>query len=379
MKNGITSGLVALLCAAAGGSSPAAVEGENLSGLLEAIRKDAEVPGVVVMALQDGEVAAWAAAGVRAQGSQESITIEDPMHLGSCGKAMTSTLVARLIEDGLLDWTTTIAEALPDFAEGIDPGFHDVTIEQLMRHRGGIAERRRPEIQALYGELENITGTPNEVRLAILGRVMASPPVPPAKNGFDYSNFGYMTAGAMVEHLAKRPWEELIVEKVFRPLGMESAGVGSPSGVGVPVGHLREDDDWAPLPPGPGGVLPDCMGPAGLIHSNLADWGKFVSDHLGGERGEDGLVTSESYKRLHGDPFASRYAAGWGISKHTWSWGEGQVLAHNGSDNSWYSVVFAMPEWDLVVLAASNCAGAAGQQAAERGRDLILEELGFRD
>ena len=43
---------------------------------------------------------------------------------------------------GVLRFETTLAEGLPELAKRIDPGFHGATLDQLLRHRAGIAERR---------------------------------------------------------------------------------------------------------------------------------------------------------------------------------------------------------------------------------------------
>ena len=352
--------------------------GENLSEALEAVRAKAGVPGLLSMAVQDGEITAWAAAGVRKAGAPELMSIHDPIHLGSCSKAMTSTLAATLIEAGVMTWETTIAQALPEFSKTIDEGFHTVTIEELLQHRGGIAERRRPEIAALHETLATLEGTPVATRLEILALVLAPPPLPPAPNTFDYSNFGYMTAGAMMEELTGKSWEALILERLFEPLGMRSAGVGSPFGEGVPVGHLRENGSWTPLKPGPEGQLHKAMSPAGLLHTNLEDWAKFMGEHMAGAREEDGLLSAETYQRLQENP-GSGYAAGWGIAKHTWSWGSGKVLTHNGSDGTWHSLVYALPEWDLVIMSASNASESAGDQATREAKNLMLESLGFLD
>jgi len=352
--------------------------GDDLSAELEAIRAATDATGLVALAVQDGAVVAWGAAGVRVAGSKDPLRIEDPIHLGSCTKAMTATLVARLVEDGVLAWDTTIAQALPEFSKEIDPGFHGITVEQLLRHLGGIAERRRPEISALHEVLSGMRGPANVVRRDILGKVLAQPPSPSTAGAFDYSNFGYMTVGLMLEERTGKTWEELMVDKLFEPMDLASAGIGSPAGEGVPVGHLRENDAWSPLPPGPAGYLPDAMAPAGLAHMNLFDWAKVVGEHLAGERGEDGLVSAASYRRLHADP-GTTYAAGWGLSRLQWSWGESSVLTHNGSDNTWLSLVLALPEWDIAILTAANCAEAAGQQATDQAKELLLRTLGLRD
>ena len=141
---------------------------------------------------------------------------------------------------------------------------------------------------------------------------------------------------------------------------------------------MREGDTWRPLPPGPGGYLPDAMGPAGLVHMNLRDWATFVAEHLAGERDEDGFLSAASYQRMHAHP-GTGYAAGWGVSNLVWSWGESSVLTHNGSDNTWMSVVYALPAVDITILTAANCADSAGQQGTERAKELMLGALGLRD
>lgn len=45
---------------------------------------------------------------------------------------------------------------------------------------------------------------------------------------FVYSNLGYMVAGAMAEKKTGKSWEALMQEKLFKPLGMTSAGFGFP-------------------------------------------------------------------------------------------------------------------------------------------------------
>ena len=357
---------------------PTAVD-NDISGALEPLRAAAEAPGVVAMALKDGEVVAWGAAGVRAQGSDSPIMIDDPMHLGSCAKAMTSTLIAHLIEEDVLSWDTTIAEAMPEFAKKIDAGYHGVTIEALMKHQAGIAERRRPEIQELHGPLQTMKGSPQDVRLEILAQVMATPPSPSAAGSFDYSNFGYMAAGAMVETLTETSWEELMVEMLFKPLELKSAGVGSPSGIDVPVGHTLVDEKLVALPAGPDGIVPNALGPAGLVHSNLRDWGRFVDEHLAGDQGYDGFLMAESYQRLHQDHGGSGYAAGWGVGPQELGSGTARGLTHTGSDGSWFSFVLAYPEEDLTILIAANSAGPKVGGLIRPTQKLLLTAAGFED
>src|SRR5829696_2857189 len=97
---------------------------------------------------------------------------------------------------------------------------------------------------------------------------------------FAYANMGYMLAGAMLERVTGQTWEELIVERVFDPLGVKSAGLGPQSTLGrvdAPLGHEpREGARPKPLLAGPGGDNPEVMGPAGTAHMSVLDFARWA-------------------------------------------------------------------------------------------------------
>jgi len=286
---------------------------------------------------------------------------------------MTATLAAILIESGDLSWETTIADGLPDLKEEIDAGYWDVTLDQLLRHQGGIAERRNPMLAGLIAKYQGLEGPPPEMRRTVLRDVLSRPPTSRPGSSTEYSNYGYVTAAAMLEDLTGRSWESMMKEEIFEPLDMVSADVFSPVGPDVPVGHTNGSEGWQALEPGPQGFLPDWIGPAGLCHASLRDWARFVEDQMAGERGEGKLLSAESYRHLHQVPGGSGYACGWSVQPTAWA--KGLTYSHNGSDNTWYSLVTAAPELDLVLLVGSNCglekADAASQAVVLR----LLEAL----
>ena len=83
-------------------------------------------------------VTAFGVAGVRKRGTKSRATPNDLWHLGSNTKAMTATLVARLIEQGQLSWDTTVADVFSDKDFEIHPDFRGVTLLQLLSHRAGL-------------------------------------------------------------------------------------------------------------------------------------------------------------------------------------------------------------------------------------------------
>ena len=349
-------------------AAPAADELLDVSARLEEIREESGLPALVAVAVRNGELLASGASGVRAIGREDPVRVDDPFHLGSCSKAMTSTVVASLIEQGDLGWDLSVESAFPDLAAELHPGYLGVTIEQLLSHRGGIAERTDPKVSELLRQILEIPGSPREQRRGFVRTVMSRKPTRQPGTSTEYSNFGYMIAAAMVEEISDRSFEELIVEELFEPLKMKSAGVGSPPGDDHPVGHQREGDAYVALPPGPDGILPSSMTPAGLLHCNLTDWAIFVSEHLAGQNGVDGLISAESYQRLHTPVDGASYVCGWGVAER--SWAKGMTFTHNGSDGTWYSVVWAAPEIDLVLLAVVNGVSTEGNPC-----DLAIQAL----
>ena len=87
----------------------------------------------------DGKLAAEAALGVRALGSHpEPVTTNDRWHIGSDTKAFTATLIARLVEKGVMHFDDTLAASFPAFAEAMDPAYRTITVTQLLSHTAGL-------------------------------------------------------------------------------------------------------------------------------------------------------------------------------------------------------------------------------------------------
>src|SRR6186997_145659 len=81
----------------------------NIDAILQSILgTGSQRYGLAAAVLRGERIIAQGVAGVRKRGSAERITLDNQFHLGSCTKAMTATLVAMLVEEGKLHWTTTL-------------------------------------------------------------------------------------------------------------------------------------------------------------------------------------------------------------------------------------------------------------------------------
>src|SRR5512137_316738 len=111
----------------------------NVDAILQSILgRGGERFGMAATVLRGERIIAQGVAGVRKRGTAERITLDDRFHLGSSGKAMTATLVAMLVEEGKLNWTTTLGELFADTVKPMHPAWEKVTLRQVLAHRSGL-------------------------------------------------------------------------------------------------------------------------------------------------------------------------------------------------------------------------------------------------
>ncbi|MCC2672325.1 MAG: penicillin-binding protein beta-lactamase class, partial [Armatimonadetes bacterium] len=270
----------------------------TLTTILSTARTRYKLPGMSAAVLQDG-VTVVAADGLRQVKKTTPVTADDQWHLGSCGKAMTATLCARLVERGTLSWTTAIGATFPELAGTTRAEYASVTLRELLAHRSGLPDKFPGKVQK---QLLKFTGTPPEARQQFVPEILKLRPVALPHTSFSYSSFGYAVAGAMAERITGTAYETLMAQEVFEPLGMSTAGFGAPGTVGQllqPVGHTAAGKA---VLPGPKADLPAAGNPAGLLHMSMQDWTRFAAVHLD-EAGTSGYLTPASLNAMH-QPFS---------------------------------------------------------------------------
>lgn len=351
----------------------------DLSGFLEAYRQAYGLPAMAAAVVDTNGIVAMGAAGERRVGSGVEVTMTDAWHIGSSAKSMTATLVAFLVEDGLISWETTVAEAFPDLAEGMQEGWRAVTIEQLLTHRGGAPASLVEGHPVLWERLVSREGTPTQQRRALVDAVTRRPPEGRPGESYAYSNAGYAIAGAMAEAAAGVSWEELMRTRLFEPLGIASAGFGAPgdtTAVDQPRGH---DEHGQPVEPGPAADNPPGIGPAGTVHLTIEDWARYARFHLRGAAGTAELLDPETFARLHTprEGGVPPYAMGWDVTDEAGP--NVRVLAHSGSNTIWYSMIWMPLESGFGALVVTNRGGDRAREAVDQALwRLALHEFGRR-
>lgn len=147
------------------------------------------------------------------------VTAADQFHLGSDTKAMTAGLLGLLVDDGRVAGTTTLREVWPELAPAMRPEYRDVTVADLLGQHSGLP--RDPGVP--------FTDSAEAAqRISLVRWAVAQPPTG-ARGTYAYSNVNYAVAGAIAERVTGRPYAVLMTERIFRPLGIRSAGWGPPA------------------------------------------------------------------------------------------------------------------------------------------------------
>ena len=373
--------LVALWCGAV------AAAPLSLDATLEPYLARYQLPALAAAVVRDGRIVAAGAVGTRRIGTRAPVTVDDRFHIGSDTKAMTALLAAMLVEAGTLRWDSTVGEVFPELVAGMAPGRSAVTLTQLLSHTSG-----EPADSAAFLDLLQRAwtqdGNLDALRYWLVREWRTAPLAAAPGTTFAYANVNYIIAGAMIERVSGRTWDELIVERVFTPLELRSAGLGNQASLGrvdAPLGHAVVDGAVTAFLAGPDGDNPPIIGPAGIAHLSVLDFARWAGWNAAqGARGP-ALVSAETLRKLHtpvismprrpdaapGTPGGGAYGLGWGQLEVEWA--PEPLLYHGGSNGRNLAHIWVEPSRDAAMVLMTNI---ASPQADSAFRALAAELYG---
>ncbi len=191
---------------------------DALRSFVATAQEELGVPGAAFGLVQDGKVVFAGGLGVRELGKKAPVDADTLFMIASNTKAMTTLLLATLVDEKKLGWETPVTQLLPDFKLGDAETTRQVLVKHLVCACTGLPR------QDLEWLMEFQRATPR-TELATLATVQ-----PTSKFGemFQYSNLLAAAAGFVAAHVIE-PGKELGVAyddamraRVFAPLGMKA-------------------------------------------------------------------------------------------------------------------------------------------------------------
>ena len=362
----------------------------SLDGLLTPYLEKYDLPALAAAVVHDGKVIAVGAVGTRRTGHKIPVTVNDRFHLGSDTKAMTALLASMLVEEGKLRWDATPAAILPELAGKMGPDFKNITLTQLLSHTSGIPGDNHAFVEIMGKSLLQ-EGDLDKLRLWIIGEFAGLPLAAKPGETFAYSNMNYIIAGAMVERMGGKTWEELITERIFVPLELKTAGLGPQASLGkidAPLGHQYRDKKQVALLPGPSSDNPAVIGPAGTAHMSVLDFANWAGWNAGrGKRGPK-LATGDTLTKLQtpviempvkidapaGTPSRGGYGLGWGQMKVDWA--SEPLVFHGGSNGYNLAHAWLDPKQDVAMVLLTNVSGPQADKALGELAQVLYTKFG---
>jgi CubicO group peptidase (beta-lactamase class C family) len=345
----------------------------DISTSLESIRATYHMPGLLAMAIKDGRIMAQGAAGVRRQGNPTPLLVTDRINIGSCTKWMTATIAGRLVDRGLISWDTKVKDV---FTNNLDfaAAFREVTLDQLLAHRGGIEsgavyESKHWSWNFPTGQFAQ-PGTIQEIRRWTSDTVLKESSTSQIGT-YVYANQGYTVVATMLEIVSGKAWETLMDEEIFKRARMTSASLGqvfdaydvNPANAPrAPCPHyLSSITATATV----SSVMSDAdeyhyqasTGPGGFVACTLQDWAKFLNLHANSDiSGFDYLspATATRLKQAYSGPGGQDYGRGILPQNRTWAT-PGQALTHTGDIFLHNTDVWVAPGRRFIIVVFTSC------------------------
>ena len=312
------------------------------------------IPGLALLVSRNGEP-------VRAQGFgfsnvelQVPVKPETVFQSGSMGKQFAATAIMMLVEEGKIGLDDSITKYFPEAPATWKP----VTVRHLLSHSGGFTDYPK-----------NFDFRKDRSEDELLKIAEAIPLAFPPGTNWSYSNLGYLTLGILIHRVTGTFYGDVLQERIFRPLGMQSTRIISEAdiipnraaGYRLVKGELK-NQEW---------VSPALNTTAdGSLYFSILDLAKWdaalYTEKLLKRSSLDQMWTV--VKLNNGKPNSGNYGFGWEMTS---SHGH-RVIGHGGSWQGFKTHILRYVDDKLTVVVLANLAEADPGKIAEHVAEIYL-------
>jgi hypothetical protein len=142
---------------------------KQVADFVEHMRSEYDVPGVAIGIVQDGKTVMARGFGVRALGKPDKVDADTRFMIASNTKALTTLMLAKLVDAGKLDWNAHVTDVYPAFKLGSADTTKQVLVKHLICACTGLprqdyewlfeGEKQTPEsVMATLGTMQPTSG-----------------------------------------------------------------------------------------------------------------------------------------------------------------------------------------------------------------------------
>lgn len=181
----------------------------EVEGFVHQAMQTWNVPGLALTLIKDDGVLLAKGYGIREAGKPDPVDEHTLFAIGSNTKAFTATAIGLLVQQGKLSWDDQVTKYLPEFKLHDVNATQQITIRDLLSHRGGLG--------TWAGDMLLLSNYSTE---EVVRRLQHIPPAYSFRAGYGYCNLMFITAGLIISRVSGMTWDEFIRLHIFEPLSM---------------------------------------------------------------------------------------------------------------------------------------------------------------
>jgi CubicO group peptidase (beta-lactamase class C family) len=346
-----------------------------LKKFIDRMREAADVPGVSVALFDKDTTLIEEGFGVRERGRPEPVTADSLYIIASNTKALTTLLLAKLVDEGRFGWETPVAQVYPSFKTG-DPDFTKrILVKHLVCACTGLP---RQDFEWLF----TYDRSSPQGQLDVLATMK---PTTGLGELYQYSNPLASAAGYIAAQAVKpgvefgKAYDEVMRDKIFRPLGMNRTTFSFDEA--LKTDHASPHSWDMSLKNVPiamelnHSVLP--VRPAGGAWSSVRDYARYVRLELANGRLPDGstFVTEKNLLERRVPQVRTGEESWYAMALWLQDVKGIRVISHGGSIFGYMSDFFFVPDLGVggVILTNADSGGGVADAVMRRTLEMIYD------
>jgi beta-lactamase class C len=324
-KTGLALALSCLFTCPLFAGTPESLSADFESFFLERVIAEAISGAAFVIASPNGIVAAGTA-GYTDTSRAHPIDENTAFRVASVSKTFAAGLTALLVQDGAFGWNDRVVDYVPGFR--IKGDSSRVRVQDLLGQSTGLIPHAYDNLIEDGLALEEI-----EARYRDLTYVCAP------GECYSYQNSIFSLIEPVIETATAQSYEQLMAERIFRPLDMRTASIGYEAFVANPnhaQPHVKTGSGWKTVPVQPNYYR---VAPAAGVNASVLDMGKWLSAQMGAQPAVLAPAVVETLTQPRVKTARDRYrkhwrdllsAAHYGLGWRIYRLGEYDIAYHSG-------------------------------------------------
>lgn len=324
---------------------------------VDSLLKDWNIPGLALGIVYKDQLIYVKGYGYRDIEKKLPIDRKTMFPIASNTKLFTATAAAMLAEEGKLSLDKPVRTYLPSLNFYNDELNAKVTLRDMLSHRTGLPRYDGIWVAATFSRKETIS------------KVAFMKPSLGFREGYIYNNMMFASAGAVMEAVTNKSWEQLTREKIFLPLGMTASGFTDEEMWKTNNYSLSyfEPDSTSQLLPEMYVAQSEALGPAGTIKSNVEEMSHWMIAQLndGKYKGQQVIPSNAIKQTLIPNSISDRQGRWDELSNSLYGLGRAiqtykgyKIATHTGSIDGFYSNLTFIPGQQLGIFMVHNSSPA---------------------